>query len=103
MNKSKYIGRILRFLAVFYPSTGEKKIVQYNYISFLIFKVLMKFTQKKTYLSNPLKPVLMDDSKKIIWVFWLQGIENAPQIVKSVVHHNKQLFSDNYNFKVINL
>ncbi|MDK1717139.1 capsular polysaccharide synthesis protein [Dellaglioa algida] len=51
-------------------------------------------------LKNTNEPISIEKDKTIIWIFWQQGIENAPKLVQEVVSNNLLKLSQ-YDVRVL--
>lgn len=128
------IGSIKKFLKIFKKVNGFAVIKQYTrsgVLFFALFQILTQGTSKKSleivrnsvdnkvlnrlrrkYAKDALKIKSLIDSKEysyrkenVVWVCWFQGIENAPDVVKTCIEslrnnvHNKDIVvisSNNY-------
>lgn len=59
-----------------------------------IFEKLYKRNRKFIKNITDKNIILENKIPKIVWVFWMQGLENAPKLVKSCINNIKQQFND---------
>lgn len=89
-----YVGSRIFFSIV-------KKICGNNIGSILHRRFLFK-KLKKRYKLQPLNPMKQEScSSNYVWIFWWQGEENAPDLVKSCIRSVKSALSNGHDIRII--
>lgn len=86
MNLLKIKNSIVKiFLEIFIPFKAQRNILKSKWVKLNLKKYADKSIEKINEIDN-----LEHNDSKIIWQYWHQGIENAPEIIKKCVESVKK-------------
>lgn len=96
----KYFGLNILFYKILLKIFPNKKIFGKKYKYYLEKGICKRYNNIIEKYINKNYKIKLEKNNKIIWVFWWQGIENAPEIIKKCVNSLKNNNND-YKLNII--